>query len=113
MVWHKSFSNKLGRLEKGVGNIFFGSNTIFFIPKSHVPHDWKVTYRRIVCEIKSHKSETNRKRLTVGGNIIDYSGEFTTNTSAITTSKTLINSTISIHDATFFVHTHQTFISTQ
>ena len=60
-----------------------------------------VTYGIIVCDIKTHKSETHRTRLTVGGNLIDYSGEVTNTTADITTSKTLVNITISKPDSRF------------
>ena len=33
LFWHKSLSNKLGRIAQCVGNIVPGSNTIFSIPK--------------------------------------------------------------------------------
>ena len=101
MILQTYFSNKLGRLAQGVGNIVYGSNTIFFFTKSQLPQVWKVTYGKIVCDIKPQKYETYRTILTVGGNLIDYPGEVTTTTSDITTSKTLINSTISTPDARF------------
>ena len=84
-----------------VGNRFAVSNTIFFVPKSQFPKDRKLTYGRIVYDIKPHKVETHITRLTVGGNIINCPGEFTTPTADITTSKTLINITISTPDARF------------
>ena len=101
IVWHKHFSNKLGRLAQGVGNKVDVSNTIFFIPNSQVPQDKKVTYRRIVCVIKPQKAETHRTRLTVEVNMIDYPGEFTTPTEDITMAKNLTNSTISTPDSRF------------
>jgi hypothetical protein len=72
-VWTKSFANELGRLANGVGTrVPEGTNTIFFINRSQVPTDRKVTYGRIVCTIRPQKKETHRTRLTVGGNLIDY-----------------------------------------
>ena len=44
IVCNKYFSNELGRLAQGVGNIVAGKNTIFFIPKSQFPQDRKLTY---------------------------------------------------------------------
>ena len=80
-------------------NRFDGSNTILFIPKSQLPQDMKAIYEIIVCDIKPHKSETDRTKLIDGGNLIYYPGKVTNNKSDITTSKTLINSTISTSDA--------------
>ena len=63
--------------------------------------DWKVTYGRIVCDIKPHKGETHKTILAVGVNLVDYTGEVTTPTAYITAAKTLIDSTISTPDARF------------
>ena len=70
-----------------MGKKVYGSNTIFFITKSQVPQDQKVTYGRIVCEIKPKKDENYRTRLTVGVNIIDYLSEVANTKSDITTVK--------------------------
>ena len=82
-----------------MGNRISGKHTIFFVPKSQAPKDCKVKYVRIFCDIKPHKSETDRTKLIDGGNLIYYPGKVTNNKSDITTSKTLINSTISTSDA--------------
>ena len=42
------------------------------IPKSKVPKDKKVTYGKIVCEMKPEKEEKERTRLTMGGNLLDF-----------------------------------------
>jgi hypothetical protein len=44
-VWTKLFANELGQLTNGVGTrVPEGTNTIFFINRSQVPTDRKVTY---------------------------------------------------------------------
>jgi hypothetical protein len=48
---------------------------------------------------KLHKKEKERVWLTVGGIILDYSGNVATSTADITTFKVLINSTLSTEDA--------------
>jgi hypothetical protein len=48
---------------------------------------------------KPHKTEKERSRLTVGGNILNYSGDVATSTADIKTFKILINSTFSTEDA--------------
>ena len=70
MVWHKYFYDELGRIAQGAGNRVSGSNIIFFIQKPQVLQDRKVTYGRIVCDIKPQKYEIHRIRLTAG-NLID------------------------------------------
>jgi hypothetical protein len=71
----------------------------FFIKLTHIPKDRKITYGKIVCNYKPHKKERERVRLSVGGDILDYSGDVATSTADITTFKILINSTLSIEDA--------------
>ena len=94
-TWTHSFSNELGRLAQGVGNRVVGTDTIFFIPFKAVPSDRTVTYGRIVCDYRPQKSEPERTRLTVGGNLIEYPYDVSTDTSDLTTAKLVINSTIS------------------
>ena len=53
-----------------------------------------MTYGRLVCDIKEHKSETHRTRLTVGGNLLDFPGLLSTLTATVTTAKCLFNSVI-------------------
>jgi hypothetical protein len=54
---------------------------------------------KIVCDYKPHKKEKERIRLTVGGDILYYSGDVATSTADITTFKILIISTLSTKDA--------------
>ena len=69
---------------------------MYFIPKEEFPFKTKkVTYPKIVCDIRLNKSETHRTRITVGGNLLDYAGTLTTPTSIITTAKCLFNSVVS------------------
>jgi hypothetical protein len=63
------------------------------------PKGRKITYGKIVCDYKPHKTEKERVRLTVGGDKLDYSGDIATSTTDITTFKILINSTLSTEDA--------------
>jgi hypothetical protein len=98
------FANELGRLAQGVRTRMpSGTNTCFFIPKSNVPNDRKVTYGRIVASIRPQKKETHRTRLTVGGNRLDYPGATSTPTAKLTTAKCVLISTISIPNARFMV----------
>ena len=88
-------ANELGRLANGVGTrMTSGTQTINFITKQQIPLGRKVTYARIVCDIKPQKSETHHTRLTVGGNLIDYPWDLSTPTCNITTAKILFNSVI-------------------
>ena len=70
-IWERSFANKLGQLPQGIIEVK-GKNTVMFIPKSIVPKDKKITYGKLVCEMKPEKEEKERTRLTVGGNLLNF-----------------------------------------
>jgi hypothetical protein len=53
-----------------------------------------VTYGRFVVDIHTHKTETRRVCLTVGGNLVTYPGDVSTRSADLTTSKCLWNGTI-------------------
>jgi hypothetical protein len=55
--WMKSTANEINRL--------YNTNTIRFINKSNIPTGRKVTYGSFVVDIKDHKEEKERTRLTV------------------------------------------------
>jgi hypothetical protein len=69
----------------------------------NIPKDRNITYGKIVCDYKPHKQEKERVRLTVGGDILDYSGDVTTSTADITPFIILISSTLSTEDATMMM----------
>ena len=95
-MWTKSLANEFGRLSQGVSKIIEGTNTMYFTQKEEVPFKTKkVTYPKIVCDIRPSKSETHLTRISAGGNLLDYAGTFTTPTATITTSKCLFNSVVS------------------
>jgi hypothetical protein len=60
--------------------------------------------KKIICvDIKDHKEEKERTRLTVGGDQVEYPGDKSTRTAGLTTAKILINSVISTMGAKFLV----------
>ena len=99
-TWTNAFANELGRLAQGVGTrVKQGTNTIVFIPKNKVPIGRKMTYGRSVTDIRPHKEETHRVRLTVGGDMLEYPHDVSTETTDLTTAKCLINSILSTEDS--------------
>jgi hypothetical protein len=62
-----------------------------------------VTYGSFVVDIKDHKEEKERTRLTFGGDQIEYPGDKSTQTAVLTMAKILINSVISTLGAKFLV----------
>jgi hypothetical protein len=93
--WMRSTANEINRL--------YNTNTIRFIQRSNIPKGRKVTYGSFVVDIKDHKEERERTRLTVGGDKIEYPGDKSTRTAGLTTAKILINSVISTMGAKFLV----------
>jgi hypothetical protein len=93
-----SLSNELGQICQGIREIA-GTNTAFFIDLKSIPKNRKITYGKLVCDFKPNKNETQRVRLTVGGDRLGYSGDTATSTEDITTFKILINSTLSTQEA--------------
>ena len=94
-TWQHSSANEFGRLAQGVGGRIAGTETIRFIHHHEMPPTRRPTYARFVCEIRPQKSEKERTRLTVGGNLIDYPDPITTRTCNLVTFKMHINSTLS------------------
>jgi hypothetical protein len=99
--WELSAANEFGRLAQGVGGRIQGTNTITFIPADELPPGRTATYPRFVCEQRPQKTEVNRTRLTLGGNLIQYPGDVSTKTAELETIKILLNSVISTKGAEF------------
>jgi hypothetical protein len=93
--WMRSTANEINRL--------YNTNTIQFIRRSNIPKGRKVTYGLFVVDVKDHKEEKERTRLTVGGYQIEYTGDKSTRTAGLTTAKILINNVISTLGAKFLV----------
>jgi hypothetical protein len=68
--WMRSTANEINRI--------YNTNTIRFIRRSNIPKGRKVTYGSFLVDIKDHKEEKERTRLTVGGDQIEYPGDKST-----------------------------------
>ena len=101
LQWNHSAANEFGRLAQGVGGRIEGTNTIFFIHKSKVPHGRTVAHARFVCDIHPQKAETHRTRLTVGGNLISHPGDVSTRTADLPLVKLFIGHVLSTPRAKF------------
>ena len=102
-IWMRAMCKELGRLAHGYGDTK-GTNTIHFMSLDEIkqiPGDRTVTYARIVVDYQPQKTDPNRVRITVGGNLITYPGELTTRTADLTTSKVMWNSVISTQGARY------------
>ena len=72
-----------------------GTNTVIFILKDQVPKYKKVTYGKILCEVKPEKKEKKRTILTVVRNLLDLRGNISAPTSPVTTENCVFNSVLS------------------
>ena len=89
-----------GRNKDGTQRVT-GTDTFHFIHKKDVPKGKKITYARFCCDVRLHKDKINRKRLTVGGNLLEYEGKTSTESASLETIKIHLNSTISTKDAKY------------
>jgi hypothetical protein len=65
--WMRSTANEINRI--------YNTNTIRFIRRSNILQGRKVTHGLFVVDIKDHKEDKERTRLTVGGDKIEYPGD--------------------------------------
>ena len=101
-LWETAFANDLGRLAQGIGNRMpTGNDTINFIHPSEIPLHKKVTYGRLVVDIRPLKDEKYRVRLTVGGDKLEFTGNASPVTASLATVKILLNSVVSTPNAIF------------
>ena len=78
-----------------------GNSTIFFIHPSEIPTHKKITYGRLVADIRPLKEEQFRVRITVGGDKLDFFGDASSVAASLATVKLLLNSVISTKGAVF------------
>jgi hypothetical protein len=55
-LWKRGFGNECGILFQGIRDIP-GTDACFFIKLTNIPKDRKITYGKIVCDYKPHKTE--------------------------------------------------------
>jgi hypothetical protein len=94
----RGLGNEVGRLFQGIRDIQ-GTTTCFFVELRNIPKDRQITYGKNICDYEPHKKGKECMMLTVGGDMLDYSGDVATSTADITTFKFFINITLSTKDA--------------
>ena len=62
----------------------------------------KVTYGRLVVDIRPLKNEKYRVRVTMGGDKLEFMGDASSVAASLSTVKILLNSVVSTKDANFF-----------
>ena len=110
-IWNTSYANKLGWLCQGIGKgskgtrqqRVEGTNTFKLIKFSDISQDrrYEICPTMVVCEVKSHKEDPNRTRITVAGSQISYPGNVGTPTGSLDLVKLIINRVLSHRNAHF------------
>ena len=99
-IWVKALANDFERLAQGVKyRMPTGNSTIFFIHPSKIPAHNKVTYGRLVVDIRPLKYEKYRVRITVGGDKLDFCGDALSVAASLATVKLILNSVVSTKNA--------------
>ena len=110
-IWNTSYANELGRLCQGIGKVskdpknqrVEGTNTFCIIKFEDIPQDIRkeMFHSMVVWEVKPHKEDPNRTRITVAGSQNLYPGDVGTPTGSLDLVKLIINSVLSRHNALF------------
>ena len=118
-IWNTSYANKLGRLCQGNGKgskgprqqRVEGTNTFKLIKFADIPQDRRheICHSMVVCEVKPHKEDPNRTRITVAGSKICYPGDVGTPIGSLELVKIIINSVLSRCNARFVSFDLNTF----
>ena len=86
-----------------------GTNTVIFIPKAQVPKNKKVTYGKILCEVKLEKEYKEHTILTVGVKLLDFTWNISDPIASVTTEKCVFNSGVSTPGARCILANIKTF----
>jgi hypothetical protein len=94
--WQNSFGREIRRLATT-------TETIKFVVWRDIPKDRlsDITYARICCNERPEKTDPDRTRITMGGNLVNYLGDCGTPTADLLTVKILLNRVISTAQAKF------------
>jgi hypothetical protein len=84
--------------QKGMNSVFVMTHKEINIARN-AGHKW--TYARVVVNYRPQKEDPDRIRIAVGGNLITYRGNTSTQTADLTTSKLLWNSVLSTDGARY------------
>ena len=110
-IWNTSYTNELGRLCQGSRKgskgprqqRMEGTNTFNLIKFTEIPHDRRhvICHSMVVCEVKTHKEDPNRTRITVAGSQICYTRDVGTPTGSLDFVNLIINSVLFCRNARF------------
>ena len=105
-VWQTAFGKDFGGMAQGDNKTGQrGTNSVLVMTHKEIDiakaagHTW--TYARIVFDYQPQKEDHNWIRIAVGGNLITYKGNTSTQTADLTTSNLLWNSVLSTEGAQY------------
>jgi hypothetical protein len=105
-IWQTAFGKDFGGMAQGDDKTGQkGTNSVFIMTQKEIDiakaagHKW--TYVRVVVDYRPQKEDPNWIRIAVGGNLITYKGNTSTQTANLTTSKLLWNSVLSKEGARY------------
>ena len=102
-TWNTAFGKEFGSLVQGNNKTdVVGTNSIYVMEPQDIlkiPKDRTFSYGCIFIDYREQNADPNRVRITMGGNLINYPGKWTTKTSDLTTSKILWTSVLSTDGA--------------
>ena len=104
-----AMENEIGNIFQGIRGIK-GTEKCIFIHRHEVPQEINVTYIRIVCDIRTHKKETHRVRLSVGGNNLTYDDPVSSPTSDLIMTKLPQNRILSTPEEKYLIVDENNFI---
>ena len=87
-----------------------GNSTIFFIHPIEIPTHKKVTYGRLVVDIRPLKEEKYRVCITVGGDKLCFCGDASSVAASLATVKLLLKSVVSTKGAKFTAADKKVFL---
>ena len=101
-IWVKALANDFGAFStRCKGRMPTSNSTIFFIHPSEIPTHKKVTYGRLVLDIRPLKEEKYRVCITVGGDKLDFCGDALSVAASLATVRLLLKSVVSTKGAKF------------
>ena len=104
-VWGGSFGKEVGHLAQGLSGIVEDTGIFDLIFKHEIPDNRLkyITYARSVCNHRPENKDTNRCRITIGGNLTNYTGIYGTPTAKLLFVTILLNIVISTKGNVFMI----------
>ena len=119
-LWENSYCNELGRLCQVIGKVtqgpkkqrIAGTETFKVIRYQDIPQDCykEVCHTKVVYEVRPHKENPDRTRITISGNRIIYQGGVGTPTMSLELIKLILNSVLSRPKAKFACFDVKTYL---